>query len=72
MGLDLDVNVEDVIPILQAAAGSPVYRDKVVMVNTEKMETTLNPSITFFPDVGIIEEPRNTRNYFSYNTCSCS
>ena len=31
MGLDLDINVEDVIPVLQAAVGSPVYKDKVVI-----------------------------------------
>jgi hypothetical protein len=30
VGLDFDVNVEDIFPVLQAAAGSPVYKDKVV------------------------------------------
>ena len=29
VGLDFDIDIEDMVPVLQAAARSPVYKDKV-------------------------------------------
>ena len=67
MGLDLDVNVEDVIPVLQAAVASPVYKDKMsaLLKNPETLETILatTPALAHDPvALSILKDPEILQN----------
>ncbi|XP_028406941.1 ubiquitin-like protein 7 [Dendronephthya gigantea] len=65
--LDLDVNAEDIVPVLQAAAGSPVYKDKMyaLLKNPQTLENILATTPALAKDpvaLSILKDPEILQN----------